>query len=56
LSIKPKYLIYFEHYSNVNQAIDREKQLKKWSRKNKEWLISTTNPDWNFLNDDFLGD
>lgn len=51
-----KYLIYFEHYSNVNQAIDREKQLKKWSRKKKEWLISTINPDWSFLNDDFLGD
>ena len=23
------YLIYFEHYSNIVQAIDREKQLKK---------------------------
>ncbi len=50
------YLIYFEHYSNIVQAIDREKQLKKWGRKKKEWLISTTNPDWTFLNAEFISD
>ena len=53
---KCKYLIYFEHYSNIVQAIDREKQLKKWGRKKKDWLIGTTNPEWNFLNDNFLVD
>ena len=47
-----KYLIYFEHYQEVEIAINREKQLKKWSRKKKEYLISTKNPKWNFLNDE----
>ncbi len=49
-----KYLVYFEHHSDIRQAIDREKQLKKWSRKKKEWLINTTSPDWCFLNSEFL--
>ena len=47
-----KYLIYFEHYQEVEIAIKREKQLKKWSRKKKEYLIFTKNPQWNFLNDE----
>ena len=47
-----KYLIYFEHYQEVEIAINREKQLKKWSRKKKEYLISTKNPQRNFLNDE----
>ena len=36
-------LVYFERYSDVNQAIAREKQLKKWSRSKKDWLIDTMN-------------
>lgn len=47
-----KYLIYFEHYQNIEIAIEREKQLKKWSRKKKENLIATKNVDWNFLNEE----
>ena len=46
------YLIYFEHYQDVEIAIDREKQLKKWNRKKKEHLIEMKNPDWIFLNDE----
>ena len=45
-------LIYFELFNNINDAIDREKQLKRWSRKKKEWLISSKNPEWKFLNDE----
>jgi len=30
-----KYLIYFEQYQDIETAISREKQLKKWSRKKK---------------------
>ena len=48
---KCKYLIYFEHYLDVNISIDREKQIKRWNRKKKEYLINTKNPDWSFLND-----
>jgi putative endonuclease len=47
-----KYLIYFEHYQNVEIAIDREKQLKRWNRKKKENLIASFNLKWNFLNDE----
>jgi putative endonuclease len=50
------YLIYFEHFSNIVQAIDREKKLKKWGRKKKDWLISTSNPRWDFLNSEFIVD
>ncbi len=36
-------LVYFEEYSDIDQAIAREKQLKKWSRPKKEALIATKN-------------
>jgi putative endonuclease len=39
-------LIYYEHYSNVDEAIAREKQLKKWSRAKKVELIERMNPCW----------
>ena len=47
-------LVYFELYSDVNQATEREKQLKKWRREKKEWLIKTVNPDFKDLSDGFL--
>ena len=36
-------LVYFEEYSEVEMAIAREKQLKKWSRTKKDALIDTKN-------------
>ena len=39
-------LVYYETYSDVNEAIEREKKLKKWSRAKKEALIKTKNPDF----------
>ncbi|PHQ28227.1 GIY-YIG nuclease family protein [Leeuwenhoekiella nanhaiensis] len=42
-------LVYFESTPYVNNAIHREKQLKKWNREWKENLISDMNPDWNDL-------
>ena len=42
-------LLYFEHFENINDAIHREKQLKKWNRKWKEELINKDNPKWNEL-------
>ena len=41
---KLKYLIYFEEYQYVDQAISREKELKGWSRKKKINLIKSANP------------
>lgn len=45
-----KYLIYYEHFLEVETAISREKQLKKWNRAKKEFLINLKNPNWDFLN------
>jgi len=45
------YLIYFERFENINDAIDREKEIKGWKRKKKEDLINSINPEWKFLND-----
>ena len=37
-------LLYFEETDNVYDALDREKQLKRWSRKKKLDLIRMLNP------------
>ncbi|MBL4669147.1 MAG: GIY-YIG nuclease family protein [Flavobacteriales bacterium] len=39
-------LIYFEEFQDVNDALHREKQLKRYSRKWKENLINENNSDW----------
>jgi putative endonuclease len=44
-------LIYYEYYDNIQVAIAREKQIKRWSRIKKEMLIARFNPQWRFLND-----
>jgi putative endonuclease len=41
-----KMLVWYEVYTDVNEAIAREKQLKKWERKWKIKLIEDMNPDW----------
>ncbi len=41
-----EYCVYYEEFDYINDAIDREKELKKWSRKKKEDLINTVNPEW----------
>jgi putative endonuclease len=48
------YLIYYEGFDFVQDAIRREKEVKKWSRIKKERLIDTLNPERNFLNDDSI--
>ena len=42
-------LVWFESTKYVNNAIKREKQIKKWNRQWKENLINDMNPDWNDL-------
>ena len=44
------YLVYFEHFQHINDAIDKEKEIKKWAREKKENLIGGFNPEWKFLN------
>ena len=45
------YLVYYEHFQQIEDAIGREKVLKKWRREKKEKLINEFNPKWNFLNE-----
>ena len=42
-------LVYFEIHEDVNEAILREKQMKKWNRQWKINLIENNNPEWNDL-------
>jgi putative endonuclease len=42
-------LVYFEETGDVNAALAREKEIKKWRREKKNKLIATTNPQWNEL-------
>ncbi|HET9419388.1 MAG TPA: GIY-YIG nuclease family protein [Chthoniobacterales bacterium] len=49
-----KKLLYYEHYSNVHEAIARESQLKKWSRSKKVTLINRLNPSWLDVGDQVL--
>ena len=45
-----KDLIYFETFSDIEQAIAREKQLKNWHKEWKLNLIKTINPTLKTLN------
>jgi putative endonuclease len=42
-------LIYFEQFSTIEAAIQREKHLKKWNRRWKIQLIEDSNPNWDDL-------
>lgn len=42
-------LVYFEETNDINSAIKREKQLKKWNRVWKLELIEKYNPNWKDL-------
>ncbi len=42
-------LMYAERFGYVNDAIRREKQIKKGPRRRKEALIDCLNPDWRDL-------
>ena len=46
---KLKRLVYFEVFNRVEDAINREKRLKKWNRQWKIELIENVNPNWNDL-------
>ena len=42
-------LVYYEIYDDIETAINREKQIKSWSRKKKAELINALNPSWDDL-------
>jgi len=47
-------LVYMEEYDDVNDAIHREKCLKKWNRSWKIRLIEEVNPEWKDLSECLL--
>jgi len=48
-----KKIVYFETTENIQNAIEREKQIKGWTRQKKNQLINDTNPAWNDLSEDW---
>jgi putative endonuclease len=48
-------LVHFEVFSEIRDAITREKQIKSWRRIKKITLIESMNRDWNALSDDWYG-
>ncbi|MCG2462984.1 GIY-YIG nuclease family protein [Flavobacteriaceae bacterium F89] len=43
------YLLYYEKYTWIQEAIAREKAIKGWSRQKKIELIKAINPNMDFL-------
>ena len=42
-------LVYFENFTNIKDAIIREKTIKGWTRAKKNVLIDSLNPQWKDL-------
>ena len=42
-------LVYYEGFDRIEDAIMREKQIKKWGRAKKLALINSANPEWKDL-------
>ena len=47
-------IVYFESFTSIEEAILREKQLKKWNREWKMQLVHKFNKEWNDLVDQIL--
>ncbi|MGV9012727.1 MAG: GIY-YIG nuclease family protein [Flavobacteriales bacterium] len=47
-------LVWYEEHNDINVAILREKQIKRWKRDWKNDLIRAMNPTWRDLSDDWL--
>jgi putative endonuclease len=49
-----KTLVYFEQHETIHAALQREKNIKHWSREWKIDLIVVGNPDWRDLYDEIV--
>lgn len=52
---KAFYLLFYEPFKYINDAIAREKEIKGWRREKKVALINTMNPEMIFLNEKIFG-
>jgi putative endonuclease len=50
-----EFLVYYEAFGSIEDAIAREKELKKWNRQMKDELITASNPEWKDLWDEIVG-
>ena len=48
-------LVYYEAFTSIEEAIDREKQIKSYVRKKKDALINAMNPEWRDLYEEVQG-
>jgi len=48
-----KRLVWFEHFQYVDNALAREKQIKRWRREKKVMLIVQANPTWIDLSEEW---
>jgi putative endonuclease len=48
-------LVHAEPFSEVRDAIAREKQIKGWLRAKKLALVAESNPDWSDLGEEWFG-
>jgi putative endonuclease len=46
--------VYYEVHNNIQEALMREKQIKKWNRKWKVRLIKEMNSEWKDLYNDIV--
>jgi putative endonuclease len=47
-------LVYYEEQDDIDKAITRERQIKKWNREWKIKLIEKSNPEWRDLYFDLI--
>ncbi|MBN1363461.1 MAG: GIY-YIG nuclease family protein [Syntrophaceae bacterium] len=47
-------LVYFEETNDVQVALNREKEIKKWRREKKNNLVNSVNPEWQDVSEDWL--
>ncbi len=47
-------LVYFEEFNSIKEAIEREKQIKKYRRQKKVDLIEIDNPEWKDLSEGWV--
>ena len=45
------FLLWYQEFNWIQDAIEREKEIKGWRREKKDKLITDFNPEWKFLND-----
>ena len=53
---KIRGLVYWEEFGEVREALEREKQIKRWRREKKVALIEGVNPGWKDVAEGWFGE